>query len=1519
MSQEMTSGYRLSPEQTHLWMLRLFDRCAVCAVQIEGELRLEDLQRAIRHVVSRHEILRTAFKLLPGMTIPVQVISETPDFAFANHDFAELAVSDQDRQVSALLADARERKAGYEQLPLFRVDLIKRSSREHVLIISLPVICADVQSLQCLVSQIAAAYAVSSQTQPADVEVLQYADFAEWKNELREAEAGSAGQRYWRQHDLSELDTVKLSFEKRVGAATTFQPAGQSVDISPAVSAAIRMLASRCEISVSSFFLACWQILISRLTGQTKVVFGLGVEGRKFAELEQSIGLFATFVPVRSEFLPNLPFEKFVKQMSAQELEAQRYQEYFTWENAGSDEAGERFFPFSFEFHKAATSWKNEALEFLIYQREACTDRFKIKFVVEDGEDRFSAALQFDESLFSSDDVRRLADQLSTLVQDAANRTNAPLNALELLGNAERQLLLVDLNNTLRQYSSGKLVHELFEEQAQDRPNESAVVFKAERLTYRDLNSRANQLAHHLIKLGVGPDVTVGLCLERSTDLIVALLGIMKAGGAYVPLDPGLLKSRLKMILEEAGVRVLVTRSTLAKLLGEYVESVVSLDEEAQVLAEENSSNPPRRALEENLAYVIFTSGSTGRPKGVAVEHRQLANYVNAVWEKLELPEGGSFAMVSTISADLGNTALFPALCKKGTLHLIAEERSTNAEALADYFSSNQIDCLKIVPTHLSALLAAGNAAAILPRRRLILGGDASSWSLVERIHSLSKDCEILNHYGPTETTVGALTHKIQSEHLQWLSDTVPLGRPLGNVQTYILDEELRPVPIGAPGEVHIGGAGLARGYINRPDATAEKFIPNPFSASGGRLYKTGDRARYLGDGQIEFLGRNDNQVKVHGYRIELGEIEIALRGHEDVTDSIVIAREDIRGLRQLVAYLVPREGKKLTSGELRAFLNEKLPEYMVPTSFVFLERIPLTLNGKVDRNALPAPDHLQGDGDRVFTAPRTDVEKTLVEIWSNVLGLERVGVHDNFFDLGGDSILSIQIVARASQAGLRLMPRQLFQHQTVADLAAVVGSVGPAEQGLVTGRVPLTPVQARFFELDQPELHHYNQAMLLEVKGRADAAIFEQAIELLLVQHDALRFRYQKNHDGWEQTVAAPERVAPFERIDLSAMAEAEQTTRMSEHAATLQASLNLQHGPLMRVVLFDRGQQSSYLLVVIHHLVVDGVSWRILLEDLHTLYQQLSLRQEPSLPAKTTSFKNWAQGLTEYAKSAELREELAYWCGQLGEKPRVRLPLDNPNGTNTVASARTISVSLNVDETRELLQALPVAYRTQVNEVLLTALVRAVTAWTKGGSALLDLEGHGREEIIDGVNLSRTVGWFTTIFPVLLDCKNSQVETLRSVKEQLRKIPNRGIGYGLLKYTADDANAAGTLRALPQAEMRFNYLGQIDRVFVDSPMFATAPHQTGPAQSPKADRAYLLNIIAMVTGGELRLQWTYSENIHRHETIQRLAESHLHELRMLIEQSRTGGESVYSPSDFPSANLTKEDLDKVLARMRR
>jgi len=1520
MSQEIIEGYRLSPQQRRLWLLRQSDRSALCAVRIDGELHVEVLKEAVRQVVSQQESLRTTFKLLTGMTIPVQVISDESDIVFTSYDLGHLSVEEQDSRVKALLDELANRGKDYDQLTPLHCDLIGRSPNKHDLIISLPVARADVTSLQCLIRQIADAYETCSQAKESlRIETMQYADFSEWQNEMLESENGLATQ-YWGQQSLSDLDTQKLPFENRSVSAGIFQPATVSVEISAATNARIKAIANDCNVSPSSFALAWWQTALSRLTGSSSIVVGVALDGRKFAELEEAIGLFSTFVPLRGNLRASLSFEKLLQQTSEQLREAKRWQEYFTWD-AFADNVLASFFSFCFEFRKHPAKYSASGLEFSVYENEAFIDRFKINFVFTEHDSHFSATLQFDASLFLIDDVRRLADQMKSLLEDVAARPEAALGDLNLLSETERQIVVADFNDTKRPYSTNHSVCDLFEEQVARTPDSTAVICEDKRLTFGELNARANQLAHHLLQLGVGPEVTVGLCLNRSVDLIVGLLGILKAGGAYVPLDPGLPAARRQMILEAAGARVLVSSSELAKGLRGCLENIVCLDADAELISHESIDNLSNVVTPENLVYVIFTSGSTGRPKGVAVEHRQLVNYINAIWEELALPAGSSFASVSTIAADLGNTAVFPALCKGGTLHLIAEELITNPDGLAAYCKRHPIDCLKIVPTHLSALLSSSNAAGLLPRKQLVLGGEACPWNLVEKITSLAPTCLVTNHYGPTEATVGAITNQLGAEGHDRITDTVPLGRPLANMQAFILDEQLRPAPRGVPGELYLGGTGLARGYINHADATAEKFIPNPFSNAGGRLYKTGDLARYLADGRIEFLGRIDYQLKIRGYRIEPGEIELALLDHAAVAECVVVAREDQPGDKRLIAYVVTSNRTKINGTELRGFLDGRLPEYMRPSAFVFLDSLPLTANGKIDRRALPSPDHSRPDGDNVFTAPRDPVEEVLTNIWSSVLGVDLVGVHDNFFDLGGDSILSIQIIARANQAGLGLLPRQLFQHQTVAELATVAGTPTPvAEQGTITGPVPLTPVQARFFELSQPELHHYNQAMMLEVRPPEDASALAEAIKALLIQHDALRMRFTNNEDGWQAAITPPDDLVPFETIELSGLAETEQSQALATHAVRLHTTLNLHDGPLMRVALFDRGsQRNSYLLIVIHHLVVDGVSWRILLEDLQTLYQQLTCRETPSLPAKTTSFKTWAERVNEYAQSGALTDELPYWLA-VGNKAFARLPLDEIGRANTVAEARTYSVSLKSDETQALLQEVPIAHRTQINEVLLTALVRAFGKWTGSHSLLLDLEGHGREEILDGVNLSRTIGWFTTIFPVVLDngSARSGVETLQSVKDQLRAVPNRGIGYGLLRFASGDAMIAEKLQSLPQAEVRFNYLGQVDRIMLDPSMFSVASHPSGPAQSSKAERAYLINIIAVVSGGQLRLDWTFNQSIHHKETVTHLADSFLQELRDLIAQARKSDTINYSPSDFPSAQLSQEELNKVLAKLR-
>jgi amino acid adenylation domain-containing protein/non-ribosomal peptide synthase protein (TIGR01720 family) len=818
--------------------------------------------------------------------------------------------------------------------------------------------------------------------------------------------------------------------------------------------------------------------------------------------------------------------------------------------------------------------------------------------------------------------------------------------------------------------------------------------------------------------------------------------------------------------------------------------------------------------------------------------------------------------------------------------------------------------------------------------RLVIIGGERA---LPERVARWRRDVgtrvRLVNTYGPTEATVVATTCDLTGGvDARDATAAAPIGRPVRNAQAYILDTHLRPVAVGVRGELHLGGAGLGRGYLGRPGLTAERFIPHPFSAEpGARLYKTGDLARFLPDGNIEFLGRLDHQVKVRGHRVEPGEIEAALAAHEAVREAVVVAREEGAGQRRLVAYVVAVRGAEITPSELRNFLKERLPEHMLPSAFVSLEALPLLPNGKVNRRALPAPEGERVGPDKSYAAPRTTSERLLCDIWAEVLRLERVGRDDNFFELGGDSILSIQVVARARQAGLELAPSEVFEHPTPAALATVAraaraNSAGQEAAADVAGDVPLTPIQHWFFEQDFEVPEHWNMALMLKARERLDAALLERAFARLSEHHDALRLRFVREPEGWRQFVAAPENDDEagaggegggryVRAVSLFALPEGEQHAALEKIALETQAGLNLARGPLLRAVLFDLGAgRAQRLLVVVHHLAFDGVSWRILLEDLGHAYGQLRRGAAVSLPPKTTSFARWAERLEEYARSGQARGELEYWTQLPAERVKP-LPRDRRAGRNTEADARTLTVALGAEETRSLLREVPEAYHTQINDVLLTALLKAFSRWTGGRALLVELEGHGREELFDDVDLSRTVGWFTSAFPVLLEAGECDTpgEALKSVKEQLRSTPRRGIGYGLLRYLSGDAEAARDVRRLPAAEVSFNYLGQFDRTLGDSAPFELAHEPIAAARHGGARRGQSLDVNAYVVEHQLKVDWVYGAELHLRATIESLAQGFVEALREIVAHCRGRAEGGHTPSDFPLARIDQPRLDEL------
>jgi non-ribosomal peptide synthase protein (TIGR01720 family) len=808
------------------------------------------------------------------------------------------------------------------------------------------------------------------------------------------------------------------------------------------------------------------------------------------------------------------------------------------------------------------------------------------------------------------------------------------------------------------------------------------------------------------------------------------------------------------------------------------------------------------------------------------------------------------------------------------------------------------------------------------PVSQLLAGGDVLSVAHVRRALAAGGGrMRLINGYGPTENTTFTCCQPVRGE--EDFAGSVPLGRPILGTRVYLLDAEGAPVPIGVSGELCGGGAGLARGYAGRPELTAERFVPSPEGLGeppGARLYRTGDLARYLPDGRIEFLGRIDRQVKLRGFRIEPGEIESALGSHPSVSAAAVVAVEGTAGQRRLAAFWVA--AGEADEEELRAALRERLPEYMVPASFIRLESFPLTPSGKLDRRALLARA-AEAESERPAgptALPRTPVEKLLVEILGAVLQRPDVGVDDNFFELGGDSILALQVVSRARQAGLMLTPRDLFQHQTVAELAAVAqtATADLGDDAEEAGDVPLSPIQRWFFELALAEPHHFNQSVLLALKEEVDLRALRESLRRVVEHHAALRFRFLPDDSaGWRQVVSGVE--MPLAEVDLAALPRERRAPALAAAASALQASLNLARGPLARVAAFGLGEDGRRLFLSLHHLVVDGVSWRILLEDLEISCRALAEGSEPRLAPVPTSFRRWSARLTEHARSADIVKELEHWLDPSRTLVRA-LPRDRPEGENTVESARSIAVKLDPEETRALLEEVSATYHSRINDALLCAMLQTFAAWGREPRLLVDLEGHGREDLFPGADVSRTVGWFTSIFPVLLELDRRAQdpgEHLQSVKEQLRAVPRGGIGYGLLRHLTEGSHAE-RLRAMPAAEVVFNYLGQLDLGLPPGSLFAPAGEPSGRQQSPRQRRSYLLEVNGMVAAGRLRLVWSYSESLHDRETIQALAEGFLVNLRSLIAHSRSERAPVFTPSDFPEARISQRDLDTLLARVK-
>ncbi|WP_437713070.1 amino acid adenylation domain-containing protein [Sorangium sp. So ce448] len=1407
---DVESIHYLSPLQQGLLFHAVSDRSAdpyfiQTSFLLEGRLDVATFERAWQALAERHPILRTGF-VWEGVARPVQVVRPRAAIPVAHHDLRGRSAREREEALAELLA--ADRRAGFDLLkaPLMRLTLVQVEEEAFYFINSHHHLLLDGWSFALLLREALVVYrALVRGTTPELPRARPYREYLAWVQAQDEA----AAERFFRGALAGFRAPTPLPLEAAPAPAAAaagddaFPFAEQELRFSRADTEALAACARGLRVTVNTLVQGAWALLLSRHSGEPDVVFGSTVSGRppELPGSEAIVGVLINTLPVRVRVDEHEPLAAWLARLQDRnsELRQREWTPLSLVQRWSEVPGGRSLFETLVVFDSYPEGGVGDALRDVrdVHVRAAPQpgggreagalltagrNNYPVSLIVDPSRE-LGLILCYERRRLTHEAAASLLGQCRALLEAMAARPRARLAELPLVGPAERRRLLTDLNATATASPPAACVHELFEAHAAARPDALAVVCEETALTYGELDRKANQLARRLRALGVGPEDRVVLCIERSAEMVLALLGALKAGAAYVPVDPKFPRDRLRAVVEDSGARAVVTQERWAGAFDGPGPALLFLDRDAGALAAEPDAPPGQTARPGNLAYLIYTSGSTGRPKGVAVEHRHLVNYVRGVLARLPLAEGGGMALVSTVAADLGHTSLFGALCSGRALHVLSEARIFDPDATAEYMSRHGVDALKIVPSHLGALLEAARPERVLPARCLVVGGEASSWELVERIRTLAPGCTVVNHYGPTETTVGSLTWQIDPAAGR-SGATVPIGRPLPNTQAYVLGVNFEPVPVGVPGELYLGGAGVTRGYHARPELTAERFVPDPFGGvPGGRLYRTGDRVRLGADGAIEFLGRTDHQIKLRGHRVELGEIEARLREQPEVREAVVVAR-DSDGTQRLVAYVVAREAAALDAAALRARLAEQLPDYMVPAVIVALPALPLTANGKIDRAALPEPERAGAQEAGGFVAPRNEVEAILAQIWADILRVERVGIHDNFFSLGGDSIRSLQVIARANQRGVKLSPKDLFDHPTVAAAAAVaiptaaagaagsapaasVASVsGPDPAGAPQGEQPgaaLPPATSLFplSGLTQDEIARHlpdpaglddvyplspmQEGMLFHTllnpgsgiylmqqhymwHGPLDAGLLVEAWRQVVARHPMLRTSF-----AWKD-LERPLQIV-HRQIDLSEVIHvldwrdqtaAEQEQRLTEALqAELAAGLDMTRAPLMRIRLIRMADDAYRIVRSFHHILTDDWCFSVMMKECLSYYAALSAGRSLELP-EPRPYRDYIAWLARQDLAAAER----FWRGELrgfAEPTPLGVERAAPDGAAPAAGA---GVS---DELVELPSALTEALLGLAHQHGLTPNTLVQGAW-----ALLLSRYSGQRDVVFGVTVA-------------------------------------------------------------------------------------------------------------------------------------------------------------------------------------
>ncbi|MBC8769911.1 amino acid adenylation domain-containing protein [Arenibacter sp. BSSL-BM3] len=1488
-----------------------------------GRLVIENLKKSLQTIFDLNEVFRCSFHFKDG--VPFQNVEDSVKVNLVQYDISDLLASEKDLRIEEIMSSDALNPFDLNNPPLIRTTLIKRHSNEHILFITMHHIIVDKWSMGLLREQLAKYYrSLPSNSEIFEIQSrIQFPDFAYWQ-QSRDSDKNQL--EYWKNKLSGKIPKLELPIDYPHPAHPTFKGDSNVQLLSKSLSNKILELSKEAECTPFILLLSVYYVLLFRYSRQNDIVIGSPISIRNSKTLENVIGFFDETIVLRTDFSLPISFLDLVKLVRQTVLEAFSNKD-ISFDVLVREVKPERvaginpFLRTMFIYHDVLPMpFFGEDLELSYDFYNTGVSKFDLTLYVANENGQLLTEFEYSTDLFDETTIEQLQDHFRLVLIGVTDNPKFDISAIPMMTEREKEILLPEKATCPGPFDSYKSIHEIIRHSASDKKDAIALVYGPEHLTYGELDDLSDTIAQHILAYSNNDRQIIGLCMERSTTLIAGLLGILKAGCAYLPLDPDYPLGRISFMLEDSKVPIVLTQANLSSKFNSFKGTQLLINEIINSNESHSIAFPDVKSFD--LAYVIYTSGSTGKPKGVPITH---SNIINSTEGRLSFyPENPTaFLLMSSVAFDSSKAGIFWTLCTGGTLVISEKRLEQDVAKMNDIINDKKISHTLMLPSLYKVLLEYSDLSKLESLTTVMVAGEACSAALCTTHFSKLPNVGLYNEYGPTEASVWCMAYRITNENLGYIT---PIGSAVANAEIYLLDSNLNLVPFGAVGEIYVGGPGLANTYLNRPDLTDLAYINNPFSeVVGDKLYKTGDLGRYRNDGEMLFLGRADQQVKIRGFRVELNEIEEVIRKNPTVDKALVVVSESNKSdaasgadnAGYLIAYVECQEN--LDIEQLKKELAISLPNYMVPSVIIPIDNFPLLPNGKIDRKSLPKPEKNNVTTlSSKFQGPRNELEIALTEIWQEVLNMTPIGVYDNFFEIGGDSILSIQIVAKARSKNIMLKANQIFENQTIADLALFsnIGTLDIIEEQSVEGNVSLTPIQHWFFNTHQNAPHYWNQMVRLLNVGKLDWSIIQLAIEELVYYHDALRLKFVKT-EYWKAIVNSKDEIKVFRLEDVSFISDTgEQDIKIQELLVAVQESAKLSDGQLFKCIYFNCGEtQENQVFLIAHHLVIDVVSWNILFNDLNVAINQIQDNKPLLFTGKTASIEKWGEYLKELSKSKHLKEELSFWKSQKNDIQMFPSDFVCEKNYYKESTIEINQASLGSEDTLKLQKDANWVYNTKIEELLVTALLSVLHEWSHLDRICLGMEKHGRSAEILDLDVSGTIGWFTSYFPVALNViKQRDIgDQIKSVKEQLRKVPNNGVGYGILKYLNQEQINIEELDQQPQ--VIFNYLG--NRMVNENTSNIGYDLLWEGSRDSRSERSYGLEINAYILNGQLYSNWSYSTDLYKTTTIEKLVSEYNAVLHQIILHCKNKEVREYTPSDFPEADISQDDLDNLLENL--